>query len=372
MMFKSTKRMPAEQMDRLTEDVGGENNAFTENDVTVFHEEVPSNHLQRLLWAEAERMASLKVDEANFHTERDVVKEEFRQRVLAEPYGEFGEFIQKRSFAEHPYKRPTIGNIAELDAATLDQVRAFHETFYRPDNATLIVVGDFAPAQLNAWVDEYFAPISKPDKPIPRVTKKEPPRSAPHSITEHDPKVPFPAIAATFLGPSETEPEYATWQVLEKILGGGDSSRLYRSLVYEKRLAQQVEFTSDLREDLGLPTFQVILASGVPVEKGRAALLDEIAKLSGEPVSERELITAKNQILAERLTEREKVTGKAQALGFAAVLLHDAERVNTELNEIQKVTAEQVQEVAKKYFTDANRLLVEYLPIAARKQSARK
>src|SRR5438105_4996139 len=115
-MFKSTKRMPAETLDRLTEDVGGENNAYTADDVTVFHESVPSNHLERLLWAEAERMAALTVNEANFHTERDVVKEEYRQRILADPYGEFNEFIQKKSFTTHPYKRPTIGNIAELDA----------------------------------------------------------------------------------------------------------------------------------------------------------------------------------------------------------------------------------------------------------------
>ena len=114
MMFKSTRRMPAEFLDRLTEDVGGQNNAYTANDVTVYHETVPSHHLERLLWAEAERLAALTVDEPNFHTERDVVKEEYRQRVLAEPYGEFGEFIQKKSFAEHPYKRPTIGDIAQL------------------------------------------------------------------------------------------------------------------------------------------------------------------------------------------------------------------------------------------------------------------
>jgi zinc protease len=251
MMFKSTKRMPSEFLDRLTEDVGGENNAYTENDRTVYHEVVPSHHLERLLWAEAERMASLTVDEQNFKTERDVVKEEFRQSVLSQPYGEFGEFIQKKSFAVHPYKRPTIGNIEELDASKIEDVRAFHKTFYRPDNATLIVAGDFDPASLQKWVDQYFAPIAKPDSPIPRVSTKEPERQAERTIREYDVKVPLPAIAVTFLGPAIKSPDRATWEVLEAVLAHGESSRLYRSLIYEKQLAQTAEFDAELREDLG-------------------------------------------------------------------------------------------------------------------------
>src|SRR5512145_1023334 len=156
-MFKSTKNMKSEMMDRLTEDVGGFNNAFTNDDVTVYYEVVPSNYLQTLLWAEAERLSGLNVDDPNFKSERDVVKEEFRQGVLAPPYGRFEYLLQERSFAEHPYKRPTIGSIEDLDAAALVDVQEFHKTYYRPDNATLVVVGDFDQAQLDAWVDKYFA-----------------------------------------------------------------------------------------------------------------------------------------------------------------------------------------------------------------------
>ena len=361
-MFKSTKRMPSEFLDRLTEDVGGDNNAYTENDRTVYHEVVPSNHLERLLWAEAERMASLTVDEQNFKTERDVVKEEFRQSVLSQPYGEFGEFIQKKSFVEHPYKRPTIGNIAELDAASIEDVRAFHSTFYRPDNATLIVAGDFDPAAVQKWINQYFAPIAKPDSPIPRVTKKEPERQVERTIREYDQKVPFPAIAATFLGPAIKSPDRAAWEVLEAVLSHGESSRLYRSLVYEKQLAQSAEFGVDLREDIGLPTFEVILASKVPVAKARQALLDEIKKIAEKPITERELTTAKNQLLSEKLHARETANGKANALGMAAVMLGDPNRVNTELEELKAVTIEQVQAAAAACFTPKNELVIEYLP----------
>jgi zinc protease len=148
--------------------VGGFNNAFTADDVTAYYEVVPANHLERLLWAEAERMSSLVVDEAIFASERDVVKEEFRQRILANPYGRlFGLALTQNSFREHPYKRPGIGSIEELNAATIEDVRAFHATYYRPDNASLIVVGNFDPAQLNRWVDQYFGRVKRPAGAIP-------------------------------------------------------------------------------------------------------------------------------------------------------------------------------------------------------------
>lgn len=364
MMFKSTTRMPAEFFDRLTEDVGGENNAYTADDVTVFHETVPSNNLERLLWAEAERLGALNVDAKNFATERDVVKEEYRQRVLAEPYGEFGEFIQKKSFAEHPYKRPTIGNIEELDASNLEEVRAFHTTFYRPDNAVLVVVGDFDPAQLQKWVDEYFGKIPKPDAPIPRVTTKEPPRDNPKPIIAYDPRVPLPALAVTYLGPSITAADAPALRVAEQVLGGGESSRLYRRLVYETQLAQSAEFSADLRADLGLLTYEVVLASGVPIDKAKTVLFEEINKISTKPISDEELTIARNQLLLGKLVDRETFEGKASALGEAAAIYGDPNRVNTDLGDLQAVTPAQVQAVAQKYFTAPNQLVIEYLPEA--------
>jgi zinc protease len=361
-MFKSTKRMPSEFFDRLTEDVGGENNAYTANDVTVFYETVPSNYLERLLFAEAERLTELTVDVRNFTLEREVVKEEYRQRVLAEPYGEFGEFIEKRSFTTHPYRFPTIGNIEALDAANLGEVRAFHATYYRPDNAVLVVAGDFDPAQLNEWVDKYFGPIPHPAEPIPRVTVKEPPRKEAHTIREYDSKVPLPALAVTYLGPSVKDADSAPLRIAQQALAGGESSRLYQSLVYRQQLAQTAEFNADLREDLGLLNFQVILASDVPIEKAEAALLADIQKFADAPMSEAELTTAKNQLLAAKLLDRETNAGKAGALAEAAAILGDPARANSDLAELQAVTAAQVQAVARKWFTEKNRLIIEYLP----------
>ena len=363
-MFKGTKHMKPEMIDRLTEDVGGFNNAYTADDVTVYYEVVPSNHLERLLWAEAERMATLNVDEKNFRSEREVVKQEYLQRVEAAPYGQFGEEIIRKSFAEHPYKRPTIGNIPELNAATIEDVRAFHATYYRPDNATLVVVGDFEAGQFDAWVDKYFGPVAKPDAPVPRVTVKEPARAQAQRLTEYDANVPLPAVAVTYLGPAARSEDALAMEVAQEILAGGDSSRLYQRLVYEKGLAQSVEFQADLREDLGLLAFQVVLASGKKMADVERALFDEIGKIAAQPVSDAELAKAKNRLLTARVHERETCEGKATALAQAVLVLGDATRVNTDLARLQKVTAGEVQRVLGAVFTEQNRLVLEWLPEA--------
>ncbi|HSQ24041.1 MAG TPA: pitrilysin family protein [Pyrinomonadaceae bacterium] len=368
-MFKSTKNMKAEMMDRLTEDVGGNNNAFTEDDVTVYYENIPSNYLETLLWAEAERLASLTVDEGNFVSERAVVQEEYRQSILAPPYGKFFYVLQQKSFNSHPYKRPTIGSIEDLQAATVENVQKFHSTYYRPDNATLIVVGDFDPKQLDTWVDKYFAPIPKPNLPLPRVQVKEDARAGEKRLTEYGSNVPLPAVGITYLVPSQKNEDSAALTMADVILSQGRSSRLYQSLVYQQVVAQSVNSNADLKEDAGLFYLTAILAAGKKPEQAESALLAEVKKLQDAPVSAAELEKAKNQIIATQLRQRETNLGKSQALGGAAVLLGDPNRVNTELDKLQAVTAADVQRVAKKYFTPENRYVFTYLPESARSTS---
>jgi zinc protease len=365
-MFKATKNMKSEMMDRLTEDVGGFNNAFTNPDVTVYYEVVPSNYLETLLWAEADRLSGLTVDEPNFKSERSVVQEEYRQRHIAPPYGMLEYLIEQQSFTTHPYKRPTIGSIEDLDAASIENVRAFHETFYRPDNATLVVVGDFDPKQLDMWVEKYLGPIPKPALPLPRVDVKEPDRTAERRITHQAPNVPLPAIALTYLTPSEKSPDAEPLQIAATILGEGDSSRLYKSLIYEQQIAQSADAVTDLREDAGVFYFNIVLASDKKPDEVERALLAEIKKLQDAPASLAELNKAKNQLVTNELRQRETSDGRALALGEAAVLLGDPNRVNTDLARLQAVTAADVQRVMKKYFTSANRLVIYYLPETAK------
>ena len=364
-MFKSTKNMKSEMLDRLTEDVGGFNNAFTSDDVTVYFEVVPSNYLETLIWAEADRLSALNVDDANFKSERDVVKEEFRQGVLAPPYGRFEYLLQQESFKEHPYKRPTIGSIEDLDAASLEDVQEFHATYYRPDNATLVVVGDFDEKQLDGWVDKYFGPIPKPTRPLPRVQVKEPPRNADTRITEFG-KNDLPAVGMTFLVPKLSDADSEALRIADVILSGGESARLYNSLVYTQQLAAEVNSSAELREDVSLFVLTAILSEGKKAEEAEKSLLAEITKLQDAPVSAAELEKAKNQIITDQLRQRETSNGKALALGEAAVLYGDTARVNTDLTRLQAVTAADVQRVMKKYFTSRNRFVLYYLPETAR------
>ena len=366
MMFKGNEHLTPETFEKLTENVGGENNAFTAPDVTVYHEVVPSNYLEPILWAEAERMSSLALNDANFSSERDVVKEEYRQRILANPYGEFSLAIEQNSFAVHPYKRPSIGNIAELDAAQLPEVKAFHSTFYRPDNATLIVVGDFKATDLETWTRKYFGPITKPAAKIPRVTVAEPPRKEDASEVLSSAKAPLPAFAVTYLAPSVRSEDEPALDLADEILSGGQSSRLYQSLVYEQQVAQRASFSADLREDLGLLIFRVIVASGKSLPEAEKSLNDQIEKVLKNGVSEAELDKAKNRFLTGKLMERETNNGKASALGEAAVIYHDPNHINTDLARYQAVTANQIKDVLNKYIAGKKKVLIEYLPEAKR------
>jgi zinc protease len=361
LMFKSTAHMPSEMLDRLTEDVGGGNNATTNDDVTRYYEDIPSNYLQTLLWAEGERMGSLTVDEANFKSEREVVKEEFRSSVLGAPYGLFEYDIDRDSFVKHPYHRPTIGSIEDLDAATLADVQQFHATFYRPDNAVLVVTGDFEPAQLDAWVDRYLGVLPRPSTPIPRVQVAEPPREETKRITEKGPNVPLPAIAYTWLTAPASSPDTVVLRVAAALLGFGDSSRLEQSLVYKGQLAQEVNVYEDERTDLGVFVITATLASGKTPEVVETALEDQLKAIEDSPVSAAELAKVKNLLLTTELHQRETNEGRAASIGRAATIAGDVNSVNTRLKALQAVTAGDVQRVLQKYLRDTKPLILTYV-----------
>jgi zinc protease len=362
MMFKSTKNMKSEMFDRLTEDVGGWNNASTWDDFTNYYQVVPSNYLETLLWAESDRMVNLNVDNANFTSERDVVKEEFRQRILANPYGMlFGQYVEKLSFTAHPYKRPGIGNLDELNAATPSDANEFYQTFYRPDNAVLIVVGDFDQKQLEAWVDKYFGRIPKPNGTIPRVTIVEPNRTEEKRFTEYAPNVPLPAVAITYLAPAAKSKDIAALQIASTIMSGGESSRLYQQLVYSQSIAQNAWSELDTRADVSLFKLMAILAGDKKPEEAEKGLLTELKKMQTTLVSAKELAKAKNQLITNTLSERETVDGKAMALGIAEMWTGAAANANKSIAELQAVTARDVQRVMKQYFNDKNRVVIYYL-----------
>ena len=365
LMFKSTRNLVPEQFDRLTEDVGGNNNASTHDDFTEYHEVIPANHLERLLFAEAERMGSLVIDAPVFASERHVVEEELRQGA-ARPYGPlFQTILPAISFTVHPYARSPIGSIADLDAATLDDIRAFHATYYRPDNAVLVVSGNFDAAQLDRWVDRYFAPIATPARPIPRVTAVEPPRTRATSVTVHAVNTPLPAVAISYAVPPSRSADDPALTVLDAVLSAGEASRLYETMVYRDQLATSAGSQLEDRHDAGVLVTYAILAGGKSATDGEAALRREAKRLRDAPVSAQELDIAKNQLLTTAIKSRETALGRANTLAEAVIIDGDPASADRSLTALAAVTAADVQRVAKLYLRDEASAVVRYLPAAA-------
>jgi zinc protease len=371
MMFKASRNLPDGMIDQLTEDVGGTNNAQTWNDFTDYYAVVPANHLERILFAEADRMASLVIDEATFSAERNVVKEEYRERILADSYGAlFGLYMPQESFRQHPYGRPSIGSIADLDAATLDEVRRFHATFYRPDNAVLVVAGRFDPAQLDALVDRYFAPIARPARPIPANDAPVPARTASSVSTYYAPNVPFPAAVLSYPAPRYGDPDRPALSVLNAILSAGGSSRLYNRIVYERKLANSASASLQTMRLGGWFALVAVMTGGHTVAEGEAALAAEVQRLRDEPVSPAELAEAKNELIASILRNQETAVDRAFQLGYSMMMTGDPAYGDGETARLSAVTADDVQRVARKYLVDSQRVTLRYLDEGSRAGAA--
>lgn len=362
LMFKGTSNTVPETMDRLTEDIGGYNNAFTGEDITNYYDVVPSNYLETLLWAEADRLASLTVSEEHFHTERDVVIGEYDQRVLAEPYGMLDELVNREAYAVHPYKRGVIGDPENLRAATLADVVAFHKTYYRPDNAVLVVVGDFDPIRANAWIDRYFGAIPQPAVAIPRVTVDEPAQTAERVFAYAGENVPLPAVEYAYHIPPWRHADSAALDIAETLLAAGKSSRLYQALVYRDRLASSAYANADLRQGPGLFSLRAILTAGTTIAQGRAALDAQIARLRDELAESTELERVKTQIASAFVRGRQSYNSIALGLVRNAVERDDPGAMNTDLARYNAVTADDVQRVARAYLNVDNRTVIEYVP----------
>jgi len=371
MMFKRTRHLPDEAFDRLTEDVGGQNNAFTAEDTTAYLNLVPSAHLERMLWAEAERMGGLQVDEDSLRSERAVVQAEFGQRVLDDPYGPLFHGMAPAFWQVHPYRRPVIGRIDDLDAASLEDVRAFHRRYYRPDNATLIVAGDFDAQALPAWVERHFGPVRAPAEPVPRVQAIEPARLVDQRLVLTAAQVPAPAVALMWLGPPARHPDAPVWRLIAALLGDGDSSRFVATLVERDRLAQGAGFSADLLADAGLLSAWSI-AAGPSVQGSdprldprlmrlEEGLLREIQRLAHGPLPAAEIDKAVTRLLTEALSARQTAEGRALAAGWAEMLSGDGTLADRQLRRLAAVQVDDVRRVLREQLLAQPRVTLHYV-----------
>lgn len=361
-LSRKTVNMPYNMINKLTEDVGGVRNASTSWDRTNYYETVPARYLETMLWTHAERMARPVVDAEVFENERNVVKEELRQRVLAPPYGRLGAFVMtENAWDRAPHRRPTIGSITDLESAKLEDARAFHEAFYGPDTATLIVAGNFDEAQLSRWIDNYFGAIqARPRKTSLVIKERDAPRTRERFVTAYAPNVPLPVATSLWQTPGSAHPDVPVLSVLNAILTRGNNSRLYQGLV-EKGLASNVSGNLVDTEESGFYAPIIILAGGKSVTDAEAALALELERLRSAPVTSAELFEAKNELIADALRQRETSQGRAFALGEALVRTSDPRAPDKELAAIQRVSAADITRVARKYLAPNSRVAIRYV-----------
>jgi zinc protease len=364
MMFKGSKNVEPEGHPSWISSIGGQSNAYTNEDATVFWETVPAQYLPLVLWLEADRLATLRIDEDVLRTEREVVKEERRMRIENQPYGRMNELIYDHAFTVHPYKHPTIGSMKDLEAASIDDVRDFFRTYYVPNNATIVIVGDFVTKDAQEMVTRYFGRIPKSVRPVPRDIPKEPPQTKERRVRIEE-NWPLPAVVVAHHITFDGDPDSYPLHIASKVLSDGQSSRIQRKLVYEKGLALAAFGGGNIIEDPNLFYAVAIVQPGHTTEETIDALIAELDGLRTAPITPGELQQAKNQFARDYIFGRESNKDKAGQLGHAAVIHNDIKTADGEFDIFMNITQADVQRVARKYFTPENRLVMTIMPKGA-------
>jgi len=359
-LSRKTENMPYNLINRLTEDVGGVRNASTSSDRTNYYEVVPAQYLETMLWTHAERMARPVVDKEVFERERSIVKEELRQRYLTSPYGRLPLIFAENAYDLLPQRRPIGGSIEQLDAAKLEDARAFHQAYYGPDTATMIVSGNFDPATLRKHVDRMFGGIPRRATAVPlTIATAEPARTAPRRVDATAPNVPLPLVAYQWKVPGATSPDIPALEMLFAILGRGENSRLDRALV---RSGKAVSVSADLGFSREASTAMLMAVSGQGQKQDdlAALLAGEVTRVRAGQVSPAELAEARNELIAASLRRRETAQGRAFELGEALAVTGDPRAADRRLAALGRVTAADVQRVAKAYLNPQSWVEIRY------------
>ncbi|RMG67797.1 MAG: insulinase family protein [Calditrichaeota bacterium] len=366
MMFEGSENVGKGEHMKLISEVGGWMNASTGKDRTNYFEVVPSNQLALALWLEADRMRSLKVTRENFENQRDTVKEERRMRVDNAPYAPvFYEILDELAFQNWAYRHSLIGSMADLDNARLEDVIAFHQRYYRPNNAILAVAGDCRVDDVLALVNRYFAAIPAGEAP-PEVDLSEPAQKSEIRRRWEDPFAPLPALVMAFKIPPRTSAAYYPLSLLERWLGEGESARLHRRLVEQEQVAAQVSCWLDPRLGPGLFTLFVQLAPGRQLEDLERILNEELERAVQTSPSATEMERIHNQSLAEYYSKLERCFQKADLLCLYQMYSGRPEDLFEEIGRLEGLGAEDVQAAAQQFLIPANRTVIEIVPAGGR------
>ena len=366
MMFKGSKNVEPDAHTSIVSSVGGRSNAYTTEDTTVFWQTLPAQYLPLALWLEADRMATLRVEDEAFRREREVVKEERRMRIENQPYGRLSEIIYDHAFTVHPYKHPTIGSMADLEAASIADVREFHSTYYVPENATVTVVGDFDSAQAMQIVNQYFGRVPKAARSVPRDIPAEPASAAERRALVEE-AWPLPAVVVAYHVPYDGHPDAYPLHITSKILSDGQSARISRELIYTQRLCLSAFGSGNITEHPNLFFAVCIVQPGRTPADAEKALIAEFDKLKTTGVTTHELQRAQNQFARDYILGRETNEDKALHLAHAAVIHNDITTADGEFDIFMNTTVADVQRVARTHFNANNRMVLHVLPKGAPK-----
>jgi zinc protease len=367
LMFEGSENIARGEIMKLVSRAGGNANASTSYDRTDFQINLPANQLGLALWIESERMLHGKVEQAGVNTQRYVVKEERRLRYDNQPFGSLQEELSKLMFAGSPYAWVPIGSVQYIDKATLEEFRAFYKTYYLPNNATLVLAGDFDPDATKKLIAAYFAEIPRGPAP-PRPDIKIPVQTGPRTVEVARANTPLPASVHAWHAPRETDPDAYAVEMLTNILAEGRSSRLYRRLVISEQAAVEASAFPYLLEDAGAVAVLAVGNRGVTLERLDQLIDEEVAAVKKDGVSEEELQKARNQKEEELASSYGTMLSRAQGLAHYHVFFGDTGLVNTELANYLKVTRDDIKRVADKYFT-AEGLNILHYPVPAPEDS---
>ena len=360
-MFEGSENIKRGQFDKYITNAGGALNANTSQDRTFYYELLPSNQVDLGLWLESERMMHAKIEQIGVNTQREVVKEEKRQRMDNRPYGSFLTEMLKRAFKVHPYQWAPIGSMDHLNAAKLEEFIQFYKTFYVPNNCVLSIAGDFNKADVKQKIEAYFGPIQKGANVIPRPTIQEPALGGEVRDVIQD-NIQLPGVFQAYRAPKQGGDEYYAFNVLSTILSGGESSRMNKTLVDKKQQAVAAQSAPFFNEDEGLFITLAIANMGVKIEALELSMDSIVNDLKTDLVGEREFQKVKNQITTQIVTSNGTMAGIAESLANNEVYFGDANLINTELDKYNKVTRQDVLNVAKKYLNKDNRVVLYYVP----------
>ena len=361
MMFQGSANVKKAEHMAYIQKAGGTFNGSTNWDRTNYFQVVPSNQLELVLWLESDRMMSLNVNQENLDNQREVVKEERRWRVDNRPYGTQWEETFKRLFKVHPYKWPVIGYMEHLNAAKLEEVKKFFDTYYVPNNAVLVIAGDIDVEKTKNLVQKYFGDIPRGKYEIKRPNVVEPPLTQQVRDTIYD-NVRLPAVFIAFRIPKDGERDFYALDLLANVLGSGRSSRLYQKLVYEKRIAQNVNVYAIGMEDAGVFKIDAYCSIGHEPEEVEREIWNEIEKIHRELITEKELQKVKNQTESQTLSNYQTVLSKADQLAHYYVIHGNTDEINHELDKILSITREEIRDSAVKYLRPENSVVLYYLP----------